>query len=96
MVCFCFSVITLILQNVLLAFNPTVQTINPSDAMFSVKYSIRDATEISDSMVKNNYSIELSPLKTQSSIVSSLIIQATYFMPRTLIHIYTIYVVSRR
>ena len=50
-------------QDVTFAFNPTAQTINPSGLTFTVKYSMKDAAEITDNMLQNNYTIEVSALR---------------------------------
>jgi len=59
-------------QDVLFAFNPTAQTINPSDLTFSVKYSMKKSAQITDSMLKNNYAIEVSTLTHSSSVSGSI------------------------
>ena len=54
------------------AFNPTAQTINPSGLKFAVKYNMKaDAVEITDNMLRNNYTIEVSLLRSHSSAVVS-------------------------
>ena len=63
----------LFFQNVTLAFNPTAQTINPSGLTFTVKYSIKGATEPTDEMLKNaNYTIEVQALRSHSNTVSEV------------------------
>ena len=54
------------------AFNPTARTINPSDLTFAVKYSMKDAIEITNNMLKSNYTIEMSALNSHSATVSSV------------------------
>ena len=59
-------------QDALFAFNPTAQTINPSGLKFAVKYSMKaDAVEITDDMLMNNYTIEVSLLRSHSSAAVS-------------------------
>ena len=53
------------------AFNPTAQTIKPSGLKFTVKYSMKNAVEITDSMLRNNHTIEMSLLRSHSSAVVS-------------------------
>ena len=57
-------------QNATFAFNSTAQTINPSGLTFTVKYSMKDAAEITDNMLKNNYTIEVQALRPHSDTVS--------------------------
>ena len=49
------------------AFNPTAQTINPSGLTLAVKYSMKDTAEITNNMLSNNYTIEVSSVKSHSS-----------------------------
>ena len=66
------------------AFNPTAQTINPSGLKFAVKYSMKaGAVEITDDMLRNNYTIEVSLLRSHSSAVVSETTK-TYCMCRKL------------
>ena len=57
-------------QDVTFAFNPTAQIINPSGLTFTVQYSMKDAAEITDNMLKNNYTIEVQALRSHSDTVS--------------------------
>ena len=57
-------------QDVTFAFSPTAQTINPSGLTFTVKYSMKDAAEITDNMLQNNYTIEVSALRSHATTVS--------------------------
>ena len=58
------------LQDVTFAFSPTAQTINPSGLMFTVKYSMKDTPEITDNMLKNNYTVEVQTLRSHFTTVS--------------------------
>ena len=71
-------------QDVTFVFKPTAQTVNPSDLTFTVKYSMKDVDEITDNMLKNNYTIEVQALRSHSNTVSEAIgekisLEACYF-----------------
>ena len=68
----------IIFQDFTFAFNPTGQTIKPSNLTFTVKYSMKDATEITDNMLKNNYTIEVQALRSHSDSVSEATGQHSY------------------
>ena len=65
-------------QDFTFAFNPTAQTVNPSGLTFTVKYSMKDAVEITDNMLKNNYTIEVQALRSHSDTVSEVTGECTY------------------
>ena len=71
-------------QDAMFAFNPTAQTINPSGLKFAVKYSMKaDAVEITDDMLMNNYTIEVSLLRSHSAATAvrryfTSVIEAVY------------------
>ena len=60
----------LLFQNVKFAFTPTAHTIKPSNLTLKVIYSMKDTAEITDNMLKKNYTIEVQALRRQSYRVS--------------------------
>ena len=60
----------LLFQNVKFAFSPTAHTIKPTNLTLKVKYSMKDTAEITDNMLKNNYTIEVQILRKHSHHVS--------------------------
>ena len=60
----------LLFQNVKFAFSPTAHTIKPTNLTLKVKYSMKDTAEITDNMLKNNYTIEVQILRKHSQSVS--------------------------
>ena len=60
-------------QDVTFVFKPTAQTVNPSGLTFTVKYSMKDIDEITDNMLKNNYTMEVQALRSHSNTVSEAV-----------------------
>ena len=60
------------IQGFKITFNHTAQAIDPSDLTFAVKYAMKNATEITDNMLKNNYTIEVQALRSHYHSVSEV------------------------
>ena len=75
-------------QGVKFTFNHTAQAIDPSQSTFAVKYSMKDAAEITDNMLKNNYTIEVQALRSHSHSVSEATEHSTggQLLPKLLLH----------
>ena len=62
-----------IVQEFSLTFTPTADTLQPADSTFSVTYRLR-LSSITEYILQNTYTIQVSALRTRFSVSKTLII----------------------